>query len=232
MRLAHILAPALLALIPGFAAGDIRQGEILFQRQCASCHQVGPGAVNRVGPHLNHVFDRKLAALDGVRYSPGMQRMGAQGMAWTFEKMDAYIENPQAIVTGTRMSYRGMRDPAQRADLLAYLRQFSDMPQDIPESTPTARRTLPEGINPAVLELVGDLAYGEYLAQECTTCHQLNGASQGVPSITGWPQDDFAIAMHSYKIGLRENQVMQMMAQRLADDEIAALAAFFHSISD
>lgn len=228
MRFLPALSLIATLVVPGLAAGDIAQGERLFQRQCGSCHQVGEGASNRIGPHLNGVFDRKLGALDNVRYSPAMQRMGSQGMTWTFERMDAYLENPQAIVSATRMSYRGMRDAGERAAVLAYLRTFSDMPQNIPESTPTARRTIPEGIDPAVLELVGDVAYGEYLAQECTTCHQRDGSMQGgVPPITGWPQDDFVIAMHSYKVGLRQNQVMQMMAQRLADDEIAALAAYF-----
>jgi cytochrome c len=232
MSLRHALTLALLLLLPVQAHADIREGEQLFQRQCASCHQVGEGASNRIGPHLNGVFDRKLGSLDGVRYSASMQRMGAQGMVWTFDRMDAYLEKPQALVSGTRMSYRGMADPAQRASLLAFLRQFSDMPQNIPESTPTARRTIPEGIDPAVLEVVGDLAYGEYLAQECTTCHQRDGSAQGVPSITGWHMEDFMIAMHSYKEGLRINQVMQMMAARLADNEIAALAAYFETLDD
>lgn len=231
---------AVLALVLGLAPatpsaaevlGDQTRGATLFQRQCAACHQVGPGAINRVGPHLNGIFDRKLGAIDGVRYSASMTRLGAQGVTWTLDKLDAYIENPRAIVSNTRMAYRGLKDPDQRGAILAYLRNYSDMPQNIPEAQPTARPTVPEGINPAILELVGDVAYGEYLAQECTTCHQRDGSMQGgVPPITGWPQADFAIAMHSYKVGLRENQVMQMMAKRLADDEIAALAAYFETL--
>jgi cytochrome c len=211
--------------------GDDVRGATLFQRQCSACHQVGEGAINRVGPHLNGIFDRRLGAIEGVRYSAAMTRMGGQGMTWTLEKLDAYLENPRAIVSNTRMAYRGLKDADQRGAILAYLRNYSDMPQNIPESQPTARPTVPEGINPAILDLVGDVAYGEYLAQECTTCHQRDGSMQGgVPPITGWPVEDFAIAMHSYKVGLRVNQVMQMMAQRLADDEIAALAAYFETL--
>jgi cytochrome c len=230
LKIAVILFLALAS--PGHAEvlGDATLGESVFKRQCSACHQVGPDAINRVGPHLNGVFDRKLGAIEGVRYSAAMQRMGGQGVTWTLEKLDAYLENPKAIVSNTRMAYRGLKDTEQRNAVLAYLRGFSDMPQNIPESQPTARRTVPEGINPAVLELVGDVAYGEYLAQECIICHQRDGSAQGLPSITGWPAEDFVIAMHSYKVNLRDNKVMQMMAQRLADDEIAALAAYFATL--
>lgn len=232
MRILAAAGVTLLLAFPGTAdvLGDAETGEALFSRQCSACHQVGPGAINRVGPHLNGVFDRQLGAVEGMRYSSSMQRMGAQGVTWTLEKLDAYLENPKAIVSNTRMAYRGLKDAGQRGDVLAYLRGFSDMPQNIPESQPTARRTVPEGIDPAVLEITGNVEYGEYLAQECTVCHQRDGSSQGLPAITGWPEDDFAIAMHSYKVGLRDNQVMQMMAKRLSDDEIAALAAYFATL--
>ncbi|MFN6978040.1 MAG: c-type cytochrome [Gemmobacter sp.] len=226
------LAAAMLAATPAVAAeriGDPAQGAVIFAAQCAACHQVGEGARNRVGPHLNGIFDRKAGVLEGVTYSRGMVRMGSDGLHWTLETLDAYIENPRALVSGTRMSYRGLRDPQGRADVIAYLRDFSAMPQNIPESAPTARKT-PPGIDPAVLEIKGDVEYGEYLAAECTTCHQRDGSDQGIPAITGWPEEDFVIAMHAYKVELRPHPVMQMMAKRLADDEIAALAAYFAQI--
>ncbi len=74
-----------------------------------------------------------------------------------------------------------------------------------------------------------DLAYGEYLASECVTCHQVSGASKGVPSIIGWPEDQFVAALSSYKRKERDNQIMQAIAARLSDDEMKALAAFFAS---
>lgn len=227
-----MLAAAMLAAAPVAAAeriGDPAQGAVIFAAQCAACHQVGEGARNRVGPHLNGIFDRKAGVLEGAVYSRGMVRMGNDGLRWTLETLDAYIENPRALVSGTRMSYRGLRDPQGRADIIAYLRDFSAMPQNIPESAPTARKT-PPGIDPAVLEIKGDVEYGEYLAAECTTCHQRDGSDQGIPAITGWPEEDFVIAMHAYKVELRPHPVMQMMAKRLADDEIAALAAYFAQI--
>jgi len=211
------------------AFGDPARGEELFRRQCASCHEIGDGAVNRVGPRLDGLFGRRAGSVEKFNYSRSMARMGADGLTWTFETLTAYIENPRALVSGTRMSYRGMADAAQRGDLLAYLRDFSDKPRDIPEAEPTALKTIPD-LDPAILAIEGDPAFGEYLSSECTTCHQRDGSDQGIPSITGWPEEDFVAAMHAYKQKLRPHPVMQMMAGRLANDEIAALAAYFATL--
>ena len=82
-------------------------------------------------------------------------------------------------------------------------------------------------LDPAILEIEGDAAFGEYLAGECMTCHSAAGAARGIPSITGWPTVDFVTAMHAYKQKTRDNPVMQTMAGRLNEEEIAALAAYF-----
>lgn len=209
--------------------GDAVRGEDLFKRQCSACHQIGPEARNRVGPRLNGLFGRGAGALEDFDYSKGMRRMGADGLTWTLETLDAYIANPRALVSGTRMNYRGMADPEARAALMAFLREWSDKPRDIPEAEPTARRT-DHDLDPAILAIKGDPDYGEYLSSECVTCHQTDGSDQGIPTITNWPEEDFVVAMHAYKRKLRPHPVMQMMAGRLSDDEIAALAAYFATI--
>jgi cytochrome c len=213
------------------ALGDADAGLVVFRRDCAFCHQLGDGAENAVGPQLNHIFDRGAGSVEGFRYSPGMVRMGVDGLTWTYETLDAYVTNPRALVSGTRMSYRGLRDAQERHDLIAYLRAYSDQPQNIPESAPTALSTGP-ALSAETLALVGDPEYGEYLSSECTTCHQRSGADMGIPSVVGWPAEDFVVAMHAYKQGLRPHPVMQMMAQRLDDEQIAALAAYFADLND
>lgn len=207
--------------------GDATRGATLFEQQCKACHQIGEGALNRVGPRLNGVFGRRAGGVEDFRqYSRSITRMGSDGLVWTLETLDAYVENPKSLVSGTRMSYRGMADATSRADLLAYMREWSDKPQNIPEAQPTARPSLP-GIDPSVFEIKGDVEYGEYLSSECKTCHQADGSDQGIPAIIGWPAEDFVAAMQAYKVKLRPHPVMQMMAGRLDDEEIAALAAFF-----
>lgn len=209
--------------------GDAEKGEVIYRR-CSGCHEVGAGAENRIGPELNGIFGRNAAAeKDGYAYSKGLKRMGADGLIWEFRTLDAYLENPKALVTGTRMNFPGMKNPQERADVLAYLRNFSDMPQNIPESSPTARGREVD-LPVEVLALTGDRDYGEYLASECKTCHQVDGDSEGIPAIIGWPTEDFVIAMHAYKREVRPHPVMRMMAQRLSDEEIAAIAAYFATL--
>ena len=221
------------AAIPAAAEelGDAERGAAIYA-QCQFCHQIGEGAVHRVGPHLNGVFGRKLGGLDDFpRYSPGLTRAGADGVVWTFETLDAYLENPRALVTGTRMNFGGISAPEDRADVIAYLRTFSASPANIPEAAPTARATDPDLIvAPEILAIRGDPAYGQYLSGECTTCHQADGGADGIPSITGWPVEDFVLAMHAYKKNIRVNPAMNMMASRLSDEEIAALAAYFNAL--
>jgi cytochrome c len=77
----------------------------------------------------------------------------------------------------------------------------------------------------------GDRAFGEYLSGECVTCHQMSGrAADGIPAIVAWPEDQFIAVLKSYKEKHRDNPVMQTIAGRLSDEEIAALAAYFGSL--
>ncbi len=75
-----------------------------------------------------------------------------------------------------------------------------------------------------------DMALGAYLAGECVTCHQQSGRGDGIPSIVGWPAESFVAVLNAYKSKERDNLVMQTIAGRLQDDEIAALAAYFESL--
>ncbi|MCI4662034.1 MAG: c-type cytochrome [Neomegalonema sp.] len=208
--------------------GDPAKGEKVF-RKCASCHMLGQVARNRVGPVLNEIFDRRAASVDGFKYSPALKRAGDDGLVWDREHLDLYIENPKTLVTGTRMNFRGIKDPQDRADLIAYLRLFSASPLNIPESAPTAVPSDPD-LDPAILAIQGDPEYGEYLASECLTCHQVDGSDKGIPSIVGWPRDDFVIAMQAYKNKHRVHEVMRMVAGALSDEEIASLAAYFEMV--
>ncbi len=160
-----------------------------------------------------------------------MVRAGANGLHWDQKNLDLYLENPKSLVSGTRMQFRGISDATDRLDLIAYLRTFSDKASDIPEAAPTAEATSHDpAVEPSILAIQGDPEYGEYLAGNCTTCHQRSGADQGIPSIVGWPTDVFVTAMHAYRSKARAHPVMRMVAGPLNDEEIAALAAYFKNL--
>ncbi len=228
--LGTLIAAAICAPLAATPAelGDAERGALVW-RGCASCHSVGQGAPNRVGPHLNELFGRRAASVEGYRYSEAMRRAGADGLTWTADTLDAYIAEPRALVTGTRMSFRGVKDPDDRRDLLAFLRRHTVSPADIPESAPTATPRDPD-LDPEILAIAGDPEFGAYLSSECVACHQASGADAGIPSITGWPVEDFVIAMHAYKAQVRPHPVMRMIAGRLSEEEIAALAAYFNGV--
>jgi cytochrome c len=231
MTLARAMLAAVLVAASAVEAAETADAERGAQLwvQCRSCHDLGEGARNRVGPHLNGLFGRPAAGIEGYAYSEDMERAGADGLVWTAETIDHYIENPRSLVTGTRMAFRGIDEAEDRADLIAFLRRYSASPRDIPEAAPTALPRDPD-VDPAVLAIEGDPAYGEYLASECLTCHQASGADEGIPSITGWPERDFVTVMHAYKNKHRPHPVMRMIAGTLSDEEIAALAAYFRGV--
>lgn len=75
-----------------------------------------------------------------------------------------------------------------------------------------------------------DIAYGEYLSGECVTCHSRDGANKGIPAINGLDADVFATVMHAYKVGDIEHPVMQMVTNRLDNEQIASLAVYFATL--
>lgn len=77
----------------------------------------------------------------------------------------------------------------------------------------------------------GDRALGEYLSAECTACHQISGRQVGrIPSIVGWPEDQFVAVIESYRAKHRDNPIMQTIAGRLTSEEVAALASYFGNL--
>ncbi|MCL4152712.1 UNVERIFIED_CONTAM: hypothetical protein GTU68_044220 [Idotea baltica] len=211
-----------------FDAELAAKGEKVFKK-CKACHQVGDGAKNRVGPILTNIVGQAAGVVEGFKYSKPLKKAADGGLVWNEEELAAFLAKPKAYMKGTKMSFAGLKKEEDRANLIAYLRIFSDNPANIPEAAPTAIAT-DHDLDPEILALEGDPEYGEYLASECQTCHQSSGANDGIPGISGWPTEDFVVAMHAYKRKLRPHPVMQMMAGRLNDEEIAALAAYFKDL--
>jgi len=89
---------------------------------------------------------------------------------------------------------------------------------------------VPLSFAPASGLTAGDRALGEYLSSECVTCHQLSGRYQGIPPIVGWPEASFVEIMNEYRSKRRSNPVMETIAGKLSNEELAALAAYFGSL--
>ncbi len=119
------MSPLLRALVPlallsfigsAHAAGDAEKGKEVF-KQCALCHTVEAGQ-NKLGPSLAGVVGRDAASVPGYTYSKAMKNFQQK---WTPEELDKYLADPQHTVPGTKMAYAGLKNEAQREDVIAYL---------------------------------------------------------------------------------------------------------------
>lgn len=119
-----VLGAGLVFAVPSAGlAQDAAAGERVFA-QCRACHQVGETARNGVGPHLNGLFGRTAGTVQGYTYSEAFKRPEVASKVWSEENFATYIRDPRQVTPGTRMVFAGLRQDAQIANLVAYLRQF------------------------------------------------------------------------------------------------------------
>lgn len=111
----------ILGVAPVFAQdGDAARGQRLFNQQCRACHTVAQGGANSVGPNLHGLFGRKAGTLEGFSFSEAMTK---SGIVWDEATLADYNRDPKGKVPGTKMVFAGLKQAAQLADLVAYLKQ-------------------------------------------------------------------------------------------------------------
>jgi cytochrome c len=117
-----------LATLLASANAESGQGQA---KKCAACHTFDQGGANKIGPNLYEVVGRAVASHEGFAYSDAMK---AKGGEWTYEDLSAFLADPKGAVPGTKMAFAGVKNPTQRADLLAYLRTLAANPEPLPEA--------------------------------------------------------------------------------------------------
>lgn len=105
--------------LPTPAEAKLSQGDRLWF-QCRACHTLKTGEPHKLGPNLHGVMDARAGTRKGFRYSKALK---SSKVVWDDETMDKWIEKPNSVLTGHRMSYVGIRDAKKRAILIEFLRE-------------------------------------------------------------------------------------------------------------
>src|SRR6266513_1381101 len=123
------LTGALIAVPANAETANSNRGQRVFGA-CAACHSLEP-ARNMTGPSLAELWNRKAGTLASFhRYSPALK---SSGIVWNDETLDKWLADPQHLVPGNTMTFQGIKNAQQRADLLAFLKEATQ-PGHAPQS--------------------------------------------------------------------------------------------------
>ena len=118
MRLWRSMLLGLMVLVvtgSAWAESAAVRGRQIYER-CQGCHSIDR---DRAGPRHRGLFGRRAGTVPGFKYSDAMRR---SGIVWTAATLDRFLAAPTKAVPGTTMGFDGVKDPRERADLIAYLK--------------------------------------------------------------------------------------------------------------
>ncbi len=190
-------AVGLASIIPLITAASVSKGEAFVQQQCSSCHTVNQGGAAGVGPNLYGVIGGPMFASAGFGYSAAVKSK-AKGN-WNYDNMNAWLADPATFAPGTEMSYPGIKNTQERANVVAYLRTLSANPLKLPTAAEIKAASAPAQAAAATAGSPGpapaptpgidtmfanaDIAKGQSLVNEqCSSCHSL---AKGGPVLVG-----------------------------------------------
>lgn len=113
-------SPTTAAARPAAAATSAAAAAPPMWAVCSACHAVAPGE-HGIGPSLAGVFGTKAGAKAGFAYSDAMK---SSGLTWNQATLDRYLTDPRGVVPGTTMAYAGLKNDAQRAAVIDYLKSL------------------------------------------------------------------------------------------------------------
>lgn len=121
---------ALKPITPLLASANVERGKEIAKK-CTQCHTFDKGGANRTGPNLWGIIGAKIAHAADFAYSAGFKEKGG---TWNDEELNILLHKPRSFVQSTKMSFVGLKDAQERADVIAYLHTLSDTPIPLPTS--------------------------------------------------------------------------------------------------
>jgi len=123
------------------AKADAAKGEQVFKK-CTACHNADQGGANALGPNLWGIMGEPVGKGHGFAFSPAL---AGKGGTWTFDSLSEWLSSPKKFAPGTKMTFAGLSNPQDRADVIAFLNAHGPSPQPLP-AAPAATA---EGAPPA-----------------------------------------------------------------------------------
>lgn len=103
----------------------VKKGKKVAVKQCVACHDITKDAQNRVGPALWDIFGKPAGAVKGYQYSQvHLDKAKADSIIWDEATLNAYLENPSAVIPGNKMVYPGLKKEKQRKNLIEYMKSL------------------------------------------------------------------------------------------------------------
>ena len=103
--------------------GDIAHGEKVFKK-CAACHSINKDGRNKIGPKLYNVVGKATGAIYDYKYS---KALSSYNKTWTFEELNGFLIKPAKWIKGNKMGFAGLKNDKDRASVILYLNQNSDI---------------------------------------------------------------------------------------------------------
>lgn len=122
------------------ASADVAKGEQAFKK-CTACHTIDKGAANGLGPNLWGVIGEPVGKGHGFAFSPALS---GKGGTWDWSTMSEWLANPKKFAPGTKMTFAGLGNPEERANVIAFLNSKSDSPRPLPEAPAEATASAPK----------------------------------------------------------------------------------------
>jgi len=116
---------------------DVAAGQAITAK-CASCHQFDPAGTNSTGPGLYGVVGRAPGTHAGYTYDQPMMDFAKAHPVWTYDLLYQFLKSPQGFISGTKMTFIGLKDPQDRINVIAYLRSNGSTNVPIPAPKPAA----------------------------------------------------------------------------------------------
>jgi len=116
------------------AKADPAKGQQVFNK-CMACHNADKGGANQLGPNLWGVLGEPIGQGKGFAFSPALSSKGGN---WDWDKLSQWLTSPKAFAPGTKMTFAGLGNPQDRANVMAFLNSKSDSPQPLPKAPAAA----------------------------------------------------------------------------------------------